>query len=93
MNSTQLHPPQLPRRDFIKFMGVAATAVASVDALSAPASATAPRISLGLDAHSVRAMGWKARQLIDYAAELKLDAALFNTLKPLEIAVDKLKAK
>jgi len=29
-------------------------------------------------------MVWKARQLIDYAAEQKLDAVLFNTLKPLE---------
>jgi hypothetical protein len=40
MSSTPLDPSPLPRRDFIKFMGVA-TAVASVDALSAPATADA----------------------------------------------------
>jgi sugar phosphate isomerase/epimerase len=83
MRLARLHPQPLPRRDFIKFMGAAAT-VASMNSLAAPAAAPLPQVPLGLDAHSVRAMGWKARQLIDYAAELKLDAVLFNTLKPLE---------
>ncbi|MDP3069847.1 MAG: sugar phosphate isomerase/epimerase [Opitutaceae bacterium] len=83
MRPTLLHPHPLSRRDFINFMGVAAT-VSSVDSLSAQATASAPKVPLGLDAHSVRAMGWKARQLIDYAAEQKLDAVLFNTLKPFE---------
>ncbi len=65
-------------------MSVAATA-AGVDALSAQGTvAAAPKLALGLDAHSLRGMGWKARQLIDYAAEQNLDAVLFNTLRPLE---------
>ena len=80
--STRSTPP-LPRRDFIKLLGIAATP-SSVNSLSAQTTATAPRLALGLDAHSVRGMGWKARQVIDYAAERKLDAVLFNTLRPIE---------
>ena len=36
------------------------------------------RSLLGLDGHSLRAMKWNAMQLIDYAAEQKLDAVLLN---------------
>jgi sugar phosphate isomerase/epimerase len=76
--------PSLSRRHFIALTATtAATATSGILQAQAPA-ATKARIPLGLDAHSVRAMGWKARQLIDYAAEQKLDAVLFNTLKPLE---------
>lgn len=83
MNFSTLHPTRLPRRDFIKLAGTAAM-VASVKSISAASVVADRKTSLGLDAHSVRAMGWKARQLIDYAAEQKLDAVLFNTLKPFE---------
>ena len=37
-----------------------------------------PKIMLGLDGHSRRAMKWKAPLLINYAAEQGLDAVLFN---------------
>ena len=74
----------LARREFLKFMATAAATTAATGALRAQSSATTAKVPLGLDAHSVRAMGWKARQLIDYAAEQKLDAVLFNTLKPFE---------
>jgi sugar phosphate isomerase/epimerase len=77
------HPLPVRRRDFIKLMGVAAAA-GSVNSLAAQTTAAAPRLALGLDAHSVRGMGWKARQLIDYAAEQKLDAVLLNGLRPFE---------
>ena len=36
------------------------------------------RIPLGLDAHAVRSMRWKAPQLLDYAAEIKAGALLLN---------------
>ena len=42
--------------------------------------ATNPKVPLGLDAHSVRGMRWKARKLIDYAIELELDSILLNSL-------------
>lgn len=55
----------MTRRAFLK----------SASALSAaPAAATAAKVPLGLDAYSVRAFRWKALELIDFAARLKLDA-------------------
>ena len=39
---------------------------------------TAP--PLGFDNFSIRALGWKAEQLIEYAAKLKVDALLFSDL-------------
>jgi 3-oxoisoapionate decarboxylase len=47
----------------------------------------AKRIPLGLDAHSMRSMRWKkwkATELIEFAAEQRLDAALFNGLQYFE---------
>lgn len=38
------------------------------------------KVPLGMDAHSVSLMRWKARQLIEYAIELKVDSVLFNGL-------------
>ncbi|MEA3210944.1 MAG: 3-oxoisoapionate decarboxylase [Chthoniobacter sp.] len=39
-----------------------------------------PKIKLGMDNFAVRAMGWKAAQLLDYAASLKLDSILISDL-------------
>ena len=65
------------RRSFLKSVAAAA--------LSAPlfaAENTAPKtkIKLGMDNFAVRAMGWKAAQLLDYAASLHLDALLISDL-------------
>lgn len=38
------------------------------------------KVPLGMDAHSVSLMRWKARQLMDYAIELKMESVLFNSL-------------
>ncbi len=65
------------RRDFVKTLSAATAALA----VAGPAFAQpAPKrnIKLGLDNFAVRAMGWKAPQLIDYAAKLKTDS-LFIT--------------
>ena len=72
MNQPAPQPHPLPRRDFIGLVAAAAT-VASVGLRAAQPTAALPKLALGLDAHSVRGMGWKARQLIDYAAEQRLD--------------------
>lgn len=37
-------------------------------------------IKLGFDNYSIRAFGWKAPQLLDYAATLKVDTVLFSDL-------------
>ena len=38
------------------------------------------KVPLGMDVHSVRGMQWKAKQLIDYAIELKMESVLLNGL-------------
>ncbi len=43
-----------------------------------------PKLQLGMDNYAVRAMGWKAPALIDYAAALKLDAMLISDLDAYE---------
>ena len=49
---------------------------------AAPVSAT--KIKLGMDNFAVRAMGWKAPELIEYAASLKLDTLLISDLDAFE---------
>lgn len=51
-------------------------------AIAAPAVAETgrPRIKLGFDNFAVRAMGWKAPQLLDYAAKLKCDALFISDI-------------
>jgi len=39
-----------------------------------------PKVPLGVDAHSVRGMKWKAKQLIDYVIGLNVDSILLNEL-------------
>jgi sugar phosphate isomerase/epimerase len=46
----------------------------------APRSKKPPKLKLGFDNFSVRAMGWKADQLLDYAAKQKVDTVLFSDL-------------
>jgi sugar phosphate isomerase/epimerase len=69
----------MTRRDFI-----ATTAGLSLAWLPRPASAQAGRHALGLDNFSVRAMGWKARQLVDYAASLGCDSLFITDLDAFE---------
>jgi sugar phosphate isomerase/epimerase len=65
------------RRDFVKTLS-AATAALAVAGPAFAQSAPKRNIKLGLDNFAVRAMGWKAPQLIDYAVKLKTDS-LFIT--------------
>ena len=73
----------LRRRDFLTVAAKSAIGLTATGALRAQ-SAGAPRVPIGLDAHSLRAMRWKAPQLIDYAAEKELDAVLLNSLNYFE---------
>lgn len=69
----------LHRRDFLRMGVKSAIGLAATGTLCAHSVGTTD-VPLGLDAHSLRGMRWKASQLIDYAAEQKLDAVLFNNL-------------
>lgn len=73
----------IQRRDFLKLTAGIATSLATGNVLSAktPDISTIP---LGLCNHSLRALKWKATQFIEYAAKLKLDAVLLNSLNNFE---------
>ena len=72
------------RRSFIQTLAVASAATATSRLLAAQATTAAPKIGLGMDNFAVRAMGWKAPALLDYAASLKLDALLISDLDAYE---------
>ena len=77
----------MQRRSFLQGLVTSATA-----AIARPLRAAAPsprpgaplKIKLGMDNFAVRAMGWKAPELIDYAAQLKLDSLLISDLDAFE---------
>src|SRR6476469_7920111 len=70
----------LSRREFIGRAAVAAAAMA----LSPVARAFATRHKLGFDNFAVRAFGWKAPQLVDYAATLGCSSILISDLDAFE---------
>jgi sugar phosphate isomerase/epimerase len=73
------------RRDFlIATASVIAAAGVNTKPLAAADSGDSTRVPLGLDGHSLRGMKWKATQLIEFAAEQRLDAVLLNSLNYFE---------
>jgi sugar phosphate isomerase/epimerase len=77
--------PLSDRRTFLKAV-VTATATAALTLPGAASAQPAARrqVKLGLDNFSVRAMGWKAPRLIDYAAGLKTDSLFITDFDALE---------
>ncbi len=65
----------MDRRHFIK---TTAAALATTGVLSARENGSKPLF--GFDNFSIRAFGWKADRLLDYAAEQKVSAVLFSDL-------------
>ena len=78
-------PSKLARREFLGAVAVATAGVA-FSKVRADEGAAVPRgkIKLGIDNFAVRAMNWKAPQLIDYAADLKVDSLLISDLDAFE---------
>ena len=75
------HTSPLARRSFLKTVALASLATR----MTASAQPAARRgIKLGMDNFAVRAMNWKAKELIDYAAGLKLDTLLISDLEAYE---------
>ena len=70
------------RRHFVTSLAAAST-VASAPLLRAAARPAGPKIKLGIDNFAVRAMGWKAPELITYATKLKCDTLLISDLDAL----------
>jgi len=71
------------RRQFLASMGALGAA-----SLLAPAEGTNPasskRLRLGFDNFSIRAFGWEAPQLIEYASKQKVDTLLLSDLEVYE---------
>ena len=61
------------RRTFLQTLPAAAAAMAAASAEEVP-------VRLGFDTYSLRAFKWKGVQLLDYAANLKLDTIQFSSL-------------
>lgn len=77
----------LHRREFVKTVALAGAALGSGISsrlLAAEPVAGARQVKLGLDNFAVRAMGWKAPALIDYAARLKTDSLFITDLMAFE---------
>jgi sugar phosphate isomerase/epimerase len=75
------------RREFLRTAAAAGLTLAAAGpgGLAAGSSPAAPRrIKLGFDNFSLRAFGWKAPRLIEYAAGLKLDSLFITNLDALE---------
>ena len=73
--------PPVARRTFLKALAAtSAIAALRTPLFAAERAASKFKIKLGMDNFAVRGMGWKAPQLLDYAASLKLDALLISDL-------------
>jgi 3-oxoisoapionate decarboxylase len=73
----------ITRRSFLKTVLIAG-ATTTVSSSTFAQAARADKIKLGLDNFSVRAMGWKAPALIDYAISLKTDSLFITDLDAFE---------
>jgi sugar phosphate isomerase/epimerase len=64
------------------FMKTAIAAAAAAPVAAGTAEETSPRIplKLGFDNFSIRALGWKAGEVLDHAAKQKVDALLLSDL-------------
>lgn len=71
------------RRSFLQ-SAFLQSAIASASSAALSAADTASGIRLGFDTYSLRAFGWKAMQLLDYAAALKLDTIQISSLADYE---------
>lgn len=73
----------LSRRSFVSAVAAGA-AVAASGLSSAAVQGGSRKIKLGYDNFAIRAFGWKAAQLIDYADKLAIDSLFISDLDALE---------
>ena len=75
--------PSPSRRSFIKGSSLGLALAASGNALrgkSLKKPASPAKVKLGFDNFSIRALGWKADKLLEYAGKQKVDTILFSDL-------------
>ena len=71
--------PSPSRRNFLQTMTTGAT-IACVGPSVLQAQKAVSKVKLGFDNFSIRALGWKAPRLLQYAAQQKVDTILFSDL-------------
>ncbi|MGY8687686.1 MAG: twin-arginine translocation signal domain-containing protein, partial [Verrucomicrobiales bacterium] len=71
-----------------KFLSTATAAGAALAASPMAQAADKQPLKLGFDNFSIRAFGWKAPQVLDYAATQKVDTILFSDLDVYENHTD-----
>jgi sugar phosphate isomerase/epimerase len=76
--------PPFSRRTFLGTAVAAGVALTSDTLLAQAAETPARKIKLGYDNFAVRAFGWKAPQLIDYADKLAIDSLFISDLDAFE---------
>ena len=67
------------RKNFLQTITTGAT-IACVDPSVLQAQKAVSKVKLGFDNFSIRALGWKAPRLLQYAAQQKVDTILFSDL-------------
>jgi sugar phosphate isomerase/epimerase len=72
------------RREFLQTAALAGGVAVAAPVLRAAESAGTRKTRLGLDNFAVRAMKWKAAQLVDYAVSLRLDSLFITDLDAFE---------
>ena len=76
---------QPTRRQFVQSLAAASLAAPTVNTMQ---TAKKRNLKLGFDNFSIRAMNWKAPQLLDYAAQQNVDVVLFSDLDVYENHTD-----
>ncbi|MEO7300561.1 MAG: sugar phosphate isomerase/epimerase [Verrucomicrobiota bacterium] len=74
----------LSRRAFVKSVALTGASAVFCENIFAQPDLPPRKIKLGFDNFAVRAMQWKAPQLIDYAATLKIDSLFITDLDAFE---------
>lgn len=85
MMSFEKSRPGFSRRGFVKTLSAASVGLAAaIPGIGAESTGGTAKTQLGFDNFSLRAMGWKAEQFLDYAAAQKLDVMFFSDLDVFE---------
>ena len=81
--TNEAESPRVRRREILKVAAVAGVSLGlgmSPESVRSGTTVKKRKLKLGFDNFSIRALGWKAPKLLDYAASLKVDTVLFSDL-------------
>jgi len=76
--------PTISRRDFTRSLVTVGIGLSGMPTSATATLNTKRHLTLGIDNYAVRAMGWKAKELIHYASELHVDSLFITDLDAFE---------